>query len=275
MAGESGLGALVGPRGVAAPVGHSDALWQACWRHARLLASGDEGRLHDEQGRYFPDLRLNYTENLLTGDGQPADAIAITACLADGSLYRMSRAELRRQVIALAHALRQGGVAEGDRVVLVPRSDARAVVAVLAVAAVGASLALASPEMGPSLVVERFKPLAPRLILAHAGAMPHDTGLPLADRVAQVVKALPSLEAAIVLDDASSLLPPLGLPVIDLSQALAEGLDEHGAATPLWPRFPFHQPLFITRTARLNCSSSFLALKMAIGVASASMMPLI
>ena len=249
MAGESGLGALAGPRSVAAPVGHADALWQACWRHARLLASGDEHRLHDDQGHYFPGLKLNYTENLLAGDGQPADAIAITACLADGSIARMTRAELRRQVMALVHALRQGGVAEGDRVVLVPRSDARAVVAVLAVAAIGASLALASPEMGPALMVDRFKPLAPRLLLAHAGAMPHDTGLPLADRVAQVVQALPSLEAAIVLDDMASLLPPLGLPVIDLSQALAEGLDTADRSGNAWPRFPFHQPLFITRTA--------------------------
>ena len=243
MAGESGLDALAVPRGVAAPAGHSDAFWQACWRNARLLATGDERRLHDDQGHYFPGLRLSYTENLLAGEGQPAQAIAVTTCLADGSIQRMTRAELRRQVASLARALRQGGVAEGDRVVLVPRSDARAVVAVLAVAAIGASVALASPEMGPALMAARFKPLAPRLLLAHAGAMPHDTGLPLAERVAQVVQALPSLEAVIVLDDVAARLPPLDLPVIDLSQALTDEPDND------WPRFPFHQPLFITRTA--------------------------
>lgn len=247
MAGESGLGALAASRGVAAPAGHADAFWQACWRNARLVASGDERRLHDDQGHYFPGLKLNYTENLLAGDGQRDEAIAVITCLADGSIERMSRAELRRRVARLAQAFRNGGVGEGDRVVLVPRSDARAVVAVLAVAAVGASLALASPEMGPALMSARFKPLAPRLLLAHAGAMTHDTGLPLAERVAQVVQALPSLEAVMVLDDASAQLPPLGLPVVGLSEALAgvPDADEPGA----WPRFPFHQPLFVTRTA--------------------------
>jgi acetoacetyl-CoA synthetase len=246
MAGESGLGALATPRGVAVPGVETDAFWQACWRQARLLASGDERRLHDEQGHYFPGLRLNYAENLLAGDGQPAGAIAVTECLADGSVLHMSRAELRRQVEGLARALRAAGVAEGDRVVLLPRSDGRAVVAVLAVAAIGASFALASPEMGPALVAGRFKPLAPRLLLAHAGAMPHDTGLPLAERVAQVVHALPSLEAVIVLDDAAAQLPALALPAIDFSQALADAGD---APHTVWPRFPFHQPLVVTRTA--------------------------
>jgi acetoacetyl-CoA synthetase len=250
MAGESGLGALAASCSVATPAGDPDALWRACWRDARLLASGHDRRVRDERGHFFPDLKLNYAENLLAGGGQPDDVIAVTACHADGSMARVSRGELRRQVAGLAQALRAAGLAEGDRVAIIPRSDARAVVAVLAVAAIGASLAIASPEMSAALMAARFKPLAPRLLLAHAGTMPHDAGQSLATRVAQVVEALPQLEAVIVLDDAASRLPSLAVPAIDLSTALAD-MARDGADEPqvLWPRFPFHQPLFVTRTA--------------------------
>ncbi len=256
MAGESELGAFATALGEAAPPGlHADrgdvnallralhrgsadgpdAFWHSLWRHAALPADGDD----------FASLHLNYAECLLAGHGQPAEALAVTACHADGSVERWTRRELRRQVQALARALRQRGVGEGDRVALMPRSDARAVVAVLAVAAVGASLAIASPEMGAPLVAARFRPLAPRLLLAHAAPMPHDTGQPLAARVAQVAQGLPSLDGVIVLDDAAARVPGLVLPVTDLAAAL----DEAAAADEPWQRHPFRQPLFILPTA--------------------------
>jgi acetoacetyl-CoA synthetase len=174
--------------------------------------------------------------------------VAITSCHADGSTDRVSRAELREQVQRLAQALQALGVGEGDRVALVPRSDTRAVVAVLAVAALGATLALVSPETGPALMVSRFRALAPRVLLAHAGPMQHDSGQPLALRVAKVAEALPTLQTLVVLDDAAGQLPPLTLQVIDFSTALAESKSANDA----WPAYPFNQPLFVTSTSGAN-----------------------
>lgn len=270
MAGESGLGAFAAALGAAPPdlndptvlarwlhrwsAEHPEAFWPSLWRHAALLADGDATPVQDEHGRFFPRIRLNVAENLIGGRGAPPDAVAVTACHADGEPDRLTRAELAQQVRQLAQALRERGVGEGDRVAVIPRSDARAVVAVLAVATVGASLALASPEMGAALMTTRFRPLAPRVLLAHAGPMPHDTGQPLAARVAQVAQALPSLEAVIVLDDAASHLPPLAMPVVDLFVAQADAGPVHAA----WPRFPFQQPLFITPTAGADGQAEWL-----------------
>lgn len=270
MAGESGLGAFAAALGTAPPdlndptvlarwlhrwsADHPEAFWPSLWRHIALLAEGDAARVHDEHGRFFPEVRLNVAENLIGGRGADPDAVAVTSCHAEGEPDRLTRAELAQQVRQLAQALRERGVGEGDRVAIIPRSDARAVVAVLAVAAVGASLALASPEMGAALMTTRFKPLAPRVLLAHAGPMPHDTGHPLATRVAQVAQALPSLEAVIVLDDAASHLPALVVPVVDLFLAQADA----GPVRTAWPRFPFQQPLFITPAAGADGQAEWL-----------------
>lgn len=261
MAGESALGAFVASLGNVAPRAVDDPtvlarwlhrwsverpaeFWPAWWRHAGLPAEDGPPVERDGSG-FFPGLRLNVAECLVAGGGAEAGAVAVTSCHVEGEPQRLTRAELARRVHTLAQALRERGLGAGDRVAVIPRSNAGAVVAVLAVAAVGASLALASPEMGAPLMASRFRPLAPKLLLAHAAAMPHDTGQPLAARVAQVVQSLPSLEAVIVLDDASSQLPPLEPPVIDLSDALAAAR----SAAPAWRRFSFRQPLVVTPTA--------------------------
>lgn len=221
------------------------AFWRAWLAFSALPVEGDANPVCDEAGRFFPRLRLNYAESLLAGRGQTADVVAVTTCEGDGSCTRLSRAELRVRVDRLARALQARGVGEGDRVVAIPRSDAQAVVAVLAVAAVGASLAMVSPEMGWPLMVTRLRPLAPRMLLAHTRPMPHDSGLPLPERVAQVAQALPSLAALVSLDDGAEHLPRLTLPVLNLSDLLRGS----GQAAPAWPGFAFDQPLFVTATA--------------------------
>ena len=218
------------------------------WRHlltwAELRWEGDPTRVCVgdlcETATFFPDLRLNYAENVLTGCASQPDAAAITSCRADGQRVRLTRAELQEHVERLAEALREHGVGIGDCVVAILRNDAQAVVAALAVAAVGASLATAAPEMGAEAIVERFAPLAPRLLIAHVGALSHDTGTPVAARVAQVAAALSELTLLITLDDAPLRLAS-DLPV----RAVSELLASHGVGEFHWQRFAFNQPLFV------------------------------
>lgn len=258
MAGESQLSAFAAPLGrvthggdprdrarawddSARPPG---AFWRHCLQACQLLTEGaDEPALSADGQRWFPDLRLNYAENLLSSHVAPDDAIALTASSALHGTRHLTRGELRTQVERLARALTLRGLLPGDRVVMVPRSDATAVVATLAVAAVGASVSLASPEMAAGLMAARFERVAPRMLLAHTGAMAHDTGMPLGTRVAQLAAALPTLELLVLLDDASSQLPPTEVPALDLSALVADVPDDGPYD---WPRHPFDQPLFIT-----------------------------
>ncbi|MDQ3060877.1 MAG: acetoacetate--CoA ligase [Pseudomonadota bacterium] len=193
-----------------------------------------------EHASFFPQAQLNYADSLLNLSVAGANAPALTACHADGRRVRWSRGELRERVARLAQALSDLGLREGDRVVGVMRNDAEAIVAALAVTALGATLSTAAPEMGVEAILERFSPLAPQLLLAHTAARAFDTGLSLADSVAALAAALPSLQAVIRLDG-GTLPGTLRLPVHALDALIARS----NAGRFVWRHFPFNHPLFI------------------------------
>jgi acetoacetyl-CoA synthetase len=204
--------AQAGPRGPAA----------AAHLPARLR-TGDTARSGEGRGA----LHLNYAECLLFGRGAGPEAVAITACHADGRRLSLTRAELHERVAQMAEGLREQGVGVGDRVVAILRNDADAAVTALAVAAIGASLCIADPGMSAPAIVERFEALAPSLLVAHAAAS-----------LVPVASALASLHLVLTLDD-TPLRPAHGLPVRPLSALIA---GHHGAEFH-WQRFAFEQTL--------------------------------
>jgi len=193
-----------------------------------------------EHARFFPQVQLNYADNLLGLAVATPDTPALTACYADGRRVRLTRGELRNRVALLAHALSELGLRDGDRVVGVMRNDADAVVAALAVTALGATLSTAAPEMGVETILDRFAPLAPRLLFAHVAQRGFDTGMSLADKVANLAAALPSLQGVVRLDDGT--LPDT---VKQRVYSLGELIDSGDAGSFVWRRFPFNHPLFI------------------------------
>ncbi|WP_321799642.1 acetoacetate--CoA ligase [Caballeronia sp. J97] len=193
-----------------------------------------------EHARFFPEVTLNYADNLLGFSIAPADAPALTACHADGRRVRLTRGELRTRVARLADALTQLGLREGDRVAGVMRNDADAIVTALAVTAIGATLSTAAPEMGIETLLDRFTQLEPRFLFAHTAAQPFDTGTPLARKIALLADALPSLTSVVSLDGDPSAVRAAP-PVNSLDALLAAG----DPARVEWKRFGFNHPLFV------------------------------
>jgi acetoacetyl-CoA synthetase len=254
-------------------VTHYREFWGQLLSWSGLRWEGDPKCVCDgdacETATFFPDLRLNYAENVLDGAEASPDALALVSRRANGKHTRLTRAALRRRVECLAAALHVHGIGAGDSVVAILRNDSEAVVAALAVAAVGATLAVAAPEMGAPAIIAQFAPLAPRLLMAHVGPQAHDTGVPLVSRVAQVAAALPRLELCVALDDAfdaafdvafdsaldeTSPQSSAGGPaVLNLSTLLAR----QQANGFHWQRFAFNHPLFVMAvpgaTGRPNC----------------------
>ncbi|HYS62990.1 MAG TPA: acetoacetate--CoA ligase [Paraburkholderia sp.] len=203
---------------------------------AEPVCIGDEC----EHARFFPHVRLNYADTLLNLAVAPAHAPALTARHANGPTLHLTRGELRERVARLADALSALGLSEGDRVIGVMRNDAAAVVTALAVTALGATLSTVAPEMSAETMLDRFAPLAPRLMFAHTAAQPFDTGIPVQANVAALAAALPSLLGIVVLDGGS--LPATVTPNV---HAMDELIAKGDAARFVWRQFPFNQPLFI------------------------------
>ncbi|SAK89309.1 acetoacetyl-CoA synthetase [Caballeronia temeraria] len=193
-----------------------------------------------ETARFFPNVLLNYAENLLGKRIAPDDAPAITSCFADGRRLTYTRGELRERVVRLAQALSELGLKEGDRVVAIMRNDCEAITAALAVTALGATLSTAAPENGVQAILDRFAPLDPTFMFAHTMQRPFDTGGSLSGHVAAVVAQLPSLTDVVCLDDTE--LPS----TVTQRQHELRALIAHGDAMRFaWKRFPFNHPLFI------------------------------
>ncbi|AME27224.1 acetoacetyl-CoA synthase (plasmid) [Burkholderia sp. PAMC 26561] len=193
-----------------------------------------------ETAYFFPDLKLNYADKLLDLSVASAGEPAVTACFADGTRWALTRGELRDRVARLAQALSDLGIVEGDCVVAVMRNDVMAVIAALSVAAIGATLATSSTEMGSPALLERFSQLSPRLLIAHTATRPFDNGVPVATKLTELAAKLPTLVGVIGLDD-ECLLLDTALPSFS-ARALMERVD---ASVFVWKRFAFNHPLFI------------------------------
>jgi acetoacetyl-CoA synthetase len=199
-----------------------------------------------ETATFFPNLRLNYAENLLRARAPGDDErTAILARGGSGPTRRITRGELRRQVQALAAHLRRLGLEPGDRVAAIATNNAELIVGALAVAAVGATFSSAAPDMGAEAIVSRLAQLEPKLLLANLGDERAGAGATLTERVAAVAAELPTLEAILALDHGAQ-PSAIDLPVLRLAELLAS---PPGGAAEQWERFPFNHPLFILFTS--------------------------
>ena len=116
--------------------------------------------------RFFPEARLNYTENLLT---EPDDRLAIIAHRDDGTRRAMTRRELHDLVSRIVQALRAEGIGPGDRIAGITTNDIESVALYLASAAIGAVWASCSPDFGPAGASDRLNQVEPGLLVAVPG----------------------------------------------------------------------------------------------------------
>lgn len=192
-----------------------------------------------ETARFFPDLRLNYAECLLSGS--PAQRV-LTACHADGSRDHFTRDALRVKVARLAMSMQRLGVCRGDHVVAIGRNNAEAVIACLATAAIGATFASCAPDIGVPAILMRFAPLRPKVLFGCLRAEQWDPGVPVAKRVLETAAGLPGLAAIIALDNGSIAVDEDTTPLLRLADLLCG--DDGDKAGPGWPRHPFNHLLF-------------------------------
>ncbi|MFS8535250.1 MAG: acetoacetate--CoA ligase [Limnochordales bacterium] len=148
-----------------------DAFWASVWEFCGVQASKPYSQVLAEErmpgARWFVGAELNYAAHVFRS--RPQDQAAILYQQEGGPLRSMTWGELTAQTGAVADALRELGVGPGDRVVgYIPNIPA-AVVAFLACASIGAVWSSCSPDFGPQSVVERFRQIAPKVLIAADG----------------------------------------------------------------------------------------------------------
>jgi acetoacetyl-CoA synthetase len=191
--------------------------------------------------RWFPGARVNFAAHALGHAdsahraGHPAIVFQDEQGLAAGGPPReTSWLELQRQVASLARGLQALGVAPGDRVCTYLPNRPEAIVAFLACASIGAVWSVCSPDMGPVAVLDRFRQIEPKVLIAvegyvHGGAA-HDRRAVLR----QLIEELPSLREVVLVQGGHELSGAHRFEAL-----VADDLPFE----PLW--LPFDHPLWI------------------------------
>ncbi len=236
------------------------AFWQSVWDffdlqsptpHRAVLELPADGAAMPG-ARWFPGAQVNYAQQVFRhaaaahAAGHPA-LVFQNERLAEP--VETSWPELQRQVAVLATHFIRLGIQPGDRICAYLPNTPQTIVAFLACASVGAIWSVCSPDMGPVAVLDRFRQIAPRLLLAVDGQVwggaVHDRRGVLREMLAQ----LPSLAHLVLVADVDG-----AMRAADFADVVGPGVVTHdwpdlvaGAApadwAPLW--LPFEHPLWV------------------------------
>ena len=141
--------------------------------------------------RWFPGAELNYAEQALRWDD---DRPAVEFRCEPGGRppETISHRELRRRVAEVAAGLRGLGVGRGDRVAAYAPNIPETLIAFLATASLGAIWSSCSPDFGVTAVLDRFRQIEPKVLVAADGYVYRGTVYDRRPEVAELRRNLPT-----------------------------------------------------------------------------------
>jgi acetoacetyl-CoA synthetase len=186
-------------------VGDLRAFWGSIWDYFELQSpTAFETVLADEVmpgARWFPGAQVNYAQQVFRhadaahAAGHPAIVFQNERMAAP---VEVSWPELRRQVASLAAALRGMGVERGDRVCAFLPNTPQTAVAFLACASLGAVWSICSPDMGPVAVLDRFRQIEPKVLIACDGYTYGGTAHDRTALLGELLESLPTVRDVVL-----------------------------------------------------------------------------
>lgn len=186
-------------------VGDLRAFWGSVWDYFGIESPTPfETVLVDEVmpgARWFPGAQVNYAQQVFRhadaahAAGHPAIVFQNERLAAP---VEISWPELRRQVASLAAALRGLGVQPGDRVCAFLPNTPQTAVAFLACASLGAVWSICSPDMGPVAVLDRFRQIEPKVLIACDGYTYGGTAHDRTALLGELLESLPTVRDVVL-----------------------------------------------------------------------------
>ncbi|MEO5670344.1 MAG: acetoacetate--CoA ligase [Ramlibacter sp.] len=227
------------------------AFWQSIWDYFDLQSPTPFGAVLSEPrmpgAKWFEGAQFNYAHQVLrhVDAAHAAGFPAVVSRNEKGEHRELSWPELRRQVASLALHLQAQGVQPGDRVAAYLPNIPETMVAFLAVVSIGGVWSLCAPDMGTNAVLDRFRQITPKVLIACDGVTYGGRDFDRTGVVAELRAALPSARHVIahrILGFNAGALEAVG-PHTDMAEATARDDASTAAFEPLW--LPFDHPLWI------------------------------
>ena len=175
--------------------------WETCWDFIDIKASAPYETVIDDPGKmpgakFFVNCKLNFAENLLRFRN---DTPALVFRGEDSVRRTLTYNQLYDEVAKTAASLRAMGITKGDRVVGFVPNMPESIIAMLAAASIGAVWSSCSPDFGIKGVLDRFGQTRPRVLFTADGYYFKGKPLDSIERIAGIVKELPSIEKIVVI----------------------------------------------------------------------------
>ncbi len=228
-----------------------EGFWQSIWDYFQLQSPTPHTAVLADNvmpgAQWFPGAKTNYAHQVLR-HVQPAHAAGLLAVISHnekGLRREMSWPELRRQVAAMALHLQAQGVQPGDRVAAYLPNIPEAMVAFLATASVGGVWSICAPDMGTNAVLDRFKQIEPKVLIAVDGVSYGGRDFDRMAVLQELKDALPTVQHVIVHENLGTLdLASCDVAAsVQMSAITSRDDAEVQAFEPLW--LPFDHPLWI------------------------------
>ena len=239
-----------------------DAYWQSLWDYFRLRSptphtavlvepKGPDGSSRMIDAKWFVGAQGNYVHQVFR-HVDAAHAAGFKAIISHNEkslgtrpARELSWPDLRQQVASMAQHLQAQGVLPGDRVAAYLPNIPEAMIAFLATVSIGGVWSICAPDMGTHAVLDRFKQIEPKVLIACDGVTYGGRDMERTSVVAELCAALPSLRHVIIHHH-------LGLTEVasktianyeDMAGTTARNDAQTAAFEPLW--LPFDHPLWI------------------------------
>ena len=177
-----------------------EKFWDSIWDYSNVLGEKGDILLKDKDkmpgARFFPNAKLNYTENVLKNKNEP---LAIISEREDGLKSKISTLELKDKVLKLAGWLKENGISKGDRVCAYMPNCPETIITMLATASLGAVFSSCSTDFGVAGVLDRFQQIEPKILVTVDGYLYNGKAIERHEEVNQIVQGLNTLQHVLIL----------------------------------------------------------------------------
>jgi acetoacetyl-CoA synthetase len=224
------------------------AFWQSVWDFFDLRSPTPHRSALGENimpgAKWFEGAQFNYAHQVFRHAVQAHQAgqPAIVSSDEQGRARALSWIELRRQVASLALYLRSQGVQPGDRVAARLPNTPETMAAFLATVSLGAIWSVCAPDMGTASVLDRFRQIEPKVLIACDAVHYGGRAIDRSSTVSELRAGLPSVQIILVMRSGLQSSSDMG-EFTDFSHATKRDDLETAGFQPEW--LPFDHPLWI------------------------------
>ena len=180
-------------------VDNTEDFWKSIWDFTKV--KGDIGKVFLKKSdtfyknKFFPDTKLNYTENILKKNNSDP---AIIFKSENGYKSILSWKNLNLNVAKISNWMKANKVKRGDRIAAYLPNTPETVTAYLATTTLGAVWSSCSPDFGVEAVIDRFSQINPKILFIGDVYFYNGKKISIFERLPKILKKINSINKVVI-----------------------------------------------------------------------------